>query len=611
MQLKSNTYETRRLVSEGSIKQQFKTLYPNAEEQFERLMNLMDAFAQKREPELRDRDLTKTAWLDSGDTVGMMLYVDLFADNLKGITEKIDYFKSLGVTLVHLMPLLRPREGENDGGYAVSDYRDINPKLGTMDEYCELIRAFHREGIRTCIDYVLNHTAEDHQWAMRAKAGEVKYQNYYRMYDSDEVPKRFEETLGQVFPKVAPGNFTYNTSLDKWVMTTFYPFQWDLNYDNPEVFVEMVDNLLFFANIGVDMIRLDAIPYIWKTIGTNSRNLPEVHIVMSLMRSILETCAPSVGLLGEAIVSPDEIVKYFGSEQNPECHILYNASYMVEIWNTLATRDARHIAEMKNRQIPNNAHWINYARCHDDIGWGLDEEVIRRLGFEPEAHKFFLIDFYYGTLKDSFSKGELYEFNPHNMDARNSGTFASLCGLERALEERDQYQYELALKRIRLVNALIILKRGIPMLYSGDEYGQLNDYSYKNEPNKRHDSRWLHRPRFNWKTVSEPTKAQKAIYEDIRELIGLRRQIQHGQSEQVLVQGNPHVLMLLQSDGDNDYLYFFNVTEDRQWVYTSDVRRHGLNGVWTEIIQGKKVDFSEEKILLGPYEFLVLKGGCQ
>ncbi len=597
------------------IAQTYYNLYPGCYKDLDRLFDMLEKYRTVRHPDLVRRDMEGTDWMHSSETVGMVLYVDLFADDLKGLISKSDYFSDLGVTLIHLMPILKPRTGENDGGYAVQDYRDIDPRIGSMDDLIEVINHFHQKGIRICIDYVINHTSDDHEWAIKAKSGDKKFQEYYLIYDDDIVPRQFEDTLPEVFPKVAPGNFTYNERLNKWIMTTFYSYQWDLNYRNPRVFHEMVDNLLFMANVGVDLIRLDAIPYVWKLLGTDCRNLPEAHMILSLFRDIISYCAPSTALLGEAIISPELIIRYFGSEDRPECHSLYNASYMVEIWNSLATRDARHLALMPEYDLPPGIAWINYARCHDDIGWGLDLGKTTSLGFDPQAHKQFLIDFYLGVFNDSFSIGELYEFNPRTGDARNSGTLASLAGLEKAIKTHDNYQLEMSIKRIRLVHALYLLKQGIPMIYSGDELAQLNDYSYKEDVDKCNDSRWLHRPKMKWHLLNEidqPLTPVSQVYNSIRQLIDLRKNLCQNdviQLERILYQENPHILILEQrtQDSQTQILMCFNLSEDRQWVNTSDLRRNGVEGEYSELLQGKTISFDEGKILMGPYEFFVTK----
>lgn len=605
------------------IHEVYNKLYPGEAEAFDALNEMLKTYKTNRPRALKSRDQDKTKWLESSETVGMMLYVDLFSETLEKLMDKAWYFEKLGITLIHLMPVLNARTGENDGGYAVKDYRSINPKLGDMKTFEKLLKHFHKKGIRICIDYVINHTSDDHEWAQKALAGEMKYQDYYWMYDDDEIPKLFEKDLTEVFPKVAPGNFTFNEQISKFIMTTFYPFQWDLNYTNPFVFNEMVENLLFLANVGVDMIRLDAIPFIWKIQGTDSRNLSEVHDILFLFREIIENVAPSTALLGEAIVQPDTIIKYFGSTERPECHVLYNASYMVEIWNALATRDARHIAQMTSYEIPVESLWINYARCHDDIGWGLESDRIRQLGFDPHAHKMYLIDFYLGILKNSFSIGELYEFNPQTLDARNSGTLASLAGLEKAVAQKDHYQLELALKRIELIHAMFLLRKGIPMLYSGDEWGALNNYSYKLDAEKSHDSRWLHRTKMDWDAVEmlshqsvnildhPPLDRRSEVFNRIVSIIRLRKKVylnKHVCWEVAVQLSNPHILAIKQDveGSDASILLLFNLSEDRQWIYTSELKRQNIQGIRTEYSQGKVISFEEETILMGPYEYLVV-----
>ncbi|TFZ40764.1 hypothetical protein E4100_04190 [Soehngenia longivitae] len=587
-------------------------LYPDRISDFNSLLEMIiKNYSLREENQLISNS---PEWIHSANTVGMMLYVDLFNNDIEGLVSKTEYFKNLGITLIHLMPLVQPRNGENDGGYAVRDYREVNPKLGNVESLKKAIKIFHDNGIRICIDYVINHTSDDHEWAIKAKSGDKKYQDYYFMYDDYTIPRQYEATMNQVFPKVAPGNFTYVKDLDKWVMTTFYDFQWDLNYRNPKVLEEMTSILLYYTNLGVDMIRLDAIPYIWKTIGTSCRNLPEVHIILKIFRTILAQYSPSTVLLGESIVAPEIITRYFGSEASLECDLLYNASYMVEIWNSLATRDARHISKMPivNNNLP--TEWINYARCHDDIGWGLNEDNLRRLGFDPFLHKQFLIDFYLGSYKDSFSIGELYEYDPVTKDARNCGTLASLAGLEKALLEKDNYKLELALKRINLINSLIILRKGIPMIYSGDEIGLLNNYEYKNDPDKKHDSRWIHRQKFNWEKSYNTEKCdsyERVIFNNLIKLINIRKEINLDSSiknERAIQVDNKHILVIQQlKENDDNLLLIFNFSEDRQFLSTSQLIRHGINAHMVELLQGKELNLTDDFVQIGPYEFLILK----
>lgn len=587
----------------------------DADTGFLQLLAAMETAYENRDSLHLEQDLQDPHWYLSNDLVGMMLYVDLFSGDLQGVMKRIPYFKELGITYLHFMPLLKARSGENDGGFAVEDYREIDPRFGNMEDFRQLVSLFQKEGISVCLDYVVNHTAKEHLFARRALAGEKQYQDMYFMFDTDEIPKAYEDTVPEVFPKVAPGNFTYYKEIEKWVMTSFYEYQWDLNYHNPRVFLEMADTLLFLANTGVRVIRLDAIPFMWKQLGTNCRNLPQVHTLVRMFRLIVEIVCPSVVLLGEAIVEPFQIVKYFGDEKKEECHILYNAAHMVNIWNSLATRDARLMEKSAKYSYPrpDSACWINYARCHDDIGWGLRESILREIGFDPKQHKQFLIDFYQGAHQYSFARGELYEYDPGIPDARNSGSLASLAGLEMALENRDEYQRELAHKRILLIHAQLLAESGIPLLYSGDEIATRNDSTYSNDPQKSHDSRWLHRSFFDWDRAEnrhDPCADEGRIYQTLAQLIKIRRGNSLFRSDlpsQIVECFEHAIYSFLKHDLEQDLLFLGNYCEDRQIIHTEPFRQLGLMEL-TDLITGKKVDFRHDNILLGPYEYLWLLG---
>jgi amylosucrase len=600
-----------------AIRQLHKTIYDHnaytsENKAFERLHNLLDTYKNDRSPSLKEQDAHKEGWYLSETAVGMTLYIDLFAGDLEGILQKIGYFKELGVTFIHFMPLLEGRPGENDGGYAVADYKAIDSKFGTMKTFKKVIKALHEEQIHTCIDFVINHTAKEHEWAKKALEGKSSYMDLYMMYEDDTIPNAFNETLPEVFPQVAPGNFTYFDEINRHVLTSFYPFQWDLNFKNPEVLYRIVDILLYMANLGVDMIRLDAIPFMWKELGTRCRNLPHVHLIMSLLHHVSRYVAPSVALLGEAIVEPEEIVKYFG-EKEPECDIMYNATYMVNIWNAIATRDTRLMTIDQNRLKPlQQGCWINYARCHDDIGWGFNEEATKQMGFDPFLHKQFLIQFYEGQYPGSFSKGELYEYHEETQDARNSGTLASLCGLEVAYTHRDLYQQELATKRILLIHALLLASSGLPLIYSGDELATINDYTYKNDLKKAHDSRWLHRPFFDWERANkrhELGSVEGLVFQTLKKLITLRKTQSIFAStvpQRSLDIGNPQVYVMLRENNEECFIGIFNFSEYPQWIQISKVLGSHVSSPKQELYQGKVVDVYAEKILVGPYEFLWL-----
>lgn len=509
------------------IEQQYQTLYPFLTEnsiEWQALQRVLARYKLQRPKNLQQFDL-HPKWFQSSSMIGMTLYVDLFAGSLKELNQKVSYFKNLGITFIHLMPLLKSRQGNNDGGYAVADYKDIEPKLGTMEDFKQTIFLFREAGIEIAIDFVINHTAKEHRWAQAALQGDPVYQAYYMMYDDDTIPNEFNKTVPEVLPDIYPGNFTYYPDIKKYVFKSFSEFQWDLNFANPKVLEELIDIFLFLANLGVAMIRLDAIPFIWKTLGTSCRNLPEVHEFMKFFQLVKQHVCPGVAILGEAIVEPHEIYRYFGQGEDAECDVLYNATSMVNIWEALATRDGRMIKIEADRfPVPNHGSWINYARCHDDIGWGFNEFFIRETGRDPYHHKQYLINFYNGTFPNSFARGKNYQENTKTGDARTNGTLAALLGFQEAQERQQEHLLETSFHRYQLVNMLMFSLAGMPLIYSGDEWLQGNNHGHTQDADKT-DGRWIHRPFFDWRKVNnhEPLIAYQA-YQWIQTLIEYRKQ---------------------------------------------------------------------------------------
>ena len=505
-------------------------LYEGGQPWFDQLCRDLKNIALDRKESLRCQDRKREAdpnWYKSNGILGMMMYVDCFAGNLQGVREKLDYVEECGVNYLHLMPLLESPEGRSDGGYAVSNFRRVQPELGTMEDLEQLANECRERGISLCLDFVMNHTSEDHEWARRARAGEREYMNRYYFYDNYDVPAEFEKTVPQVFPTTAPGNFTWLPDMNKFVMTTFYPYQWDLNYWNPVVLNEMIYNMLNLTNKGIDVIRIDAVPYIWKQLGTSCRNLPQVHTIVRMMRMICEIVCPGVLLLGEVVMEPEKVVPYFGTVEKPECHMLYNVTTMASTWHTVATGDARLLRRQMDivNGLPKDYVFLNYLRCHDDIGWGLDYPWLSQFGIQEVPHKRFLSDFFTGKFPDSFARGELYNDDPASGDARQCGTTASLCGIEKAAYERDEAALDRAVRFDLTLHAYMLTQSGIPVIYSGDEIGQENDYTYHEDPKKWEDSRYLHRGAFRWDKAElrhTPGTIQEKIFDGLRTLEKIR-----------------------------------------------------------------------------------------
>lgn len=558
-------------------------VYNNDMKAFSWLCNSLYEYYESRKNSLKklDREKEKNPdWYKTKNIIGMMLYVDAFADNLEGVREKIDYLKKCGVNYLHFMPLLKTPKGRSDGGYAVSDFRKVQHELGTMAELEKLTAECHKNGISCCLDFVMNHTSEDHEWARAARNGDTEAQKRYFFFDDWEYPNKFEQTVPQVFPTTAPGNFTYLDDCDKIVMTTFYPYQWDLNYGNCVVFNDMVGNMLSIANRGIDVIRLDAVPYIWKELGTSCRNLPKVHSLVRMMRIITEIVCPSVLLLGEVVMEPSKVVPYFGTVEKPECHMLYNVTTMASTWHTVATKDVRLLKRQMNQlsELPKDYIFLNYLRCHDDIGWGLDYDWLKQFGISEIPHKKFLNDYFTGKFPGSNARGELYNNDPRLGDARLCGTTASLCGIETALEDKDTDKLEKSIDCDIMLHAYMLTQSGIPVLYSGDEIGQLNDYSYHDNPEKSVDSRYLHRGKFNWKLAEncdDSDTVQGRIFQSILKLEKCRAENEVFRAEadfQTVDTGSDSVLGICREYENKKLLAYFNFSDNPQSVFLDGVK---------------------------------------
>ncbi len=523
-------FQTRLARHLDELRWLYMELYDN-DSMFAELCGRLRQFAAGRPAPLKQRDLEREAnpgWYKSSGLTGMMLYIDNFAGNLNGVRQKLPYIEKTGVNLIHLMPFLDTVPGRSDGGYAVADFRTVRPDLGSMEDLEALTADCHQRGINVCMDFVMNHTSQDHEWAKNARAGDGEYMSRYFFFSDPAIPMAYERTVPQVFPTTAPGNFTWLDDCKHYVMTSFYPYQWDLNYRNPRVFNEMMYNFLFLANKGMDMIRIDAVPYIWKELGTDCRNLPQVHTIVRMMRMIGEIVCPSVILLGEVVMEPVKVVPYFGTVEKPECHLLYNVTTMCTTWHTVATRDVRLLRKQLDivNGLPKQYVFLNYLRCHDDIGWGLDYGALKLWGVSEVPHKKFLSDWFQGLAPGSVSRGELYNADPASGDARQCGTTASLCGIEKAGLERDAEAMERAVRLDLTLHAMVFMLTGLPLLYSGDEIAQVNDYSYKNDPNKAEDSRYLHRGPMRWDLADragDPATPGGRVFAGLKVLGELRR----------------------------------------------------------------------------------------
>ena len=566
---------------------------------------------------LREVDAAREAsplWFQSQQMIGGVCYVDLFAGNLKGIREQIPYFKELGLTYLHLMPLFKSPESNNDGGYAISSFREVNPKYGTMTELKSLGEELRHNGINLVLDFVFNHTSDEHEWAKNALSGDRIYQNFYFMFPDRSLPDRYERNLREIFPEHAPGSFSYRPEIDRWVWTTFYPFQWDLNYRNPEVFNAMLGEMLFLANAGVDVLRLDAVAFIWKEMNTPCENLPQAHDLIQAFNALVRIAAPGMVFKSEAIVHPDEVARYFGegAKAGYECPISYNPTLMALLWEALATREVKLLQHSMRKRFahPRNCAWVNYVRVHDDIGWSFADEDAREMGMNPFDHRQFLNAFYAGEFEGSFARGLRFNFNPLTLDARICGMLASLAGLETALNARDSILIEHACRRIMLLYGVILSIGGIPLIYLGDELATLNDYSYQADSGKVLDQRWVHRPALDARRLENrhnKTTTEGRIFQELVHLIKLRKShaIFAGGDTYILDTGNPHVFGYIRWRQGAGFLGLFNFSEHEQAVDIARFRVYGFMQIMRDLVSDRAVILTE-RYKMEPCEFLWL-----
>ena len=594
---KGNMFQKRLEKHHDELRWLYMELYGN-DDMFAELCSQLYEYSEQRSKQLKKMDERREKdpnWYKKNDILGMMMYIDNYAGNLKGVEEKLDYLEECQVNYIHLMPFLDTPKGRSDGGYAVSDFRKVQPQLGTMEDLESLTQACHKRGMNVCMDFVMNHTSEDHEWAVRARHGEGEYMSRYFFYHDYSIPSQYEKTVPQVFPTTAPGNFTWLQEAGHFVMTTFYPYQWDLNYRNPRVFNEMVYNFLFLANKGIDVMRIDAVPYIWKELGTNCRNLPQVHSIVRMMRMICEIVCPGVLLLGEVVMEPEKVVPYFGTVEKPECHMLYNVTTMASTWHTVATGDTRLLKLQMDivSGLPKEYVFLNYLRCHDDIGWGLDYGFLKQFGMNEVIHKKYLNDFLTGAFPEAFGRGELYNSDPTSGDARLCGTTASLCGIEKAAYERNDEALAQAVRLDLMLHAYMLTQSGIPVIYSGDEIGQENDYTYHEEPDRWGDSRYLHRGRFRWDLEakrSETGTVQEKLFNGIGKLEKIRKgsPVFHTDAQvHTIDTRDDAVLGIVRENAGQKLTALFNFSAYEKTVYLEE----GTG--YTDLISGKKTKGSE------------------
>jgi amylosucrase len=601
----------------------FYTLYGHRADFKLQMLRLVEVMAKgyiDRSTELERIDIQREQdhnWFLSQKWVGMALYSNGFADNLPDLINKISYFQELGINMVHIMPILKCPEGKSDGGYAISDFRKIDDRFGNLQDVRNIAEEFRKRDILLVLDIVLNHTSDEHEWAKQASKGDRRFQDYYYIFENREVPNMFEQSMPAVFPETDPGNFTWNEEMGKWVMTVFHDYQWDLNYSNPAVFIEMLDIILFWANQGVDILRLDAVAFLWKKIGTSCQNERKAHLILQLMKDCCQVTAPGVLFIAEAIVAPVEVIKYFGEDAiaAKECEIAYNATLMALLWDGIATKNTKLIYQgIKN--LPDKlerATWLNYVRCHDDIGFGFDDNDIRLAGYEPHSHRRFLVDYFSGKY-DASARGLIFMPNEATGDARICGSLASLVGLESAIENGDNQLIASAINRILLLHGIILSFGGIPLIYNGDALGVLNDYSFTEDPSKSNDNRWVHRPKIDWGKAELRKKqgtVEYTIFNAMKKMISIRKEISafaDFNNRELLQIDNPHLLCFMRFDPQRPsqkVLAIANFDANPQYLDLETIGNVGFSAYsqFVDLYSGKLPSQHDGRIVLQGYQF--------
>ena len=550
-----------------------------AEELAVRVVGLALQGFRTRPTAMRGLDLEREAepdWFQSPRMLGYACYADRFAGDLRGVADKTPYLAELGVTYLHLLPLLRPRPGDSDGGYAVMDYRSVREDLGTVDDLSALASTLRQRGISLAVDLVLNHVAREHEWARRARAGEQRYRDFFHVFPDRRGPDAFEATLPEVFPETAPGSFTWDDELAAWVWTTFNAWQWDLNWHNHEVFCELLEVVLFLANTGVEVLRLDAIAFLWKREGTDCQDQPEVHALTQALRAAVRIAAPAVLFKAEAIVGPERLVPYLGVGQRAGkvSDLAYHNGLMVHLWSSLAARDVRLMVTALRRfpARPTTTAWGTYVRCHDDIGWAIGDEDAAAVGWDGQSHRRFLSDYYTGAFPGSDARGLVFQENPLTGDRRVSGSAASLAGLSAALEDGSPERIDLAVRRLVVLHLAVLAFGGVPLLWMGDELGLLDDPDWAAEPQHEADNRWAHRPRMPWDVAarrSEEGTVEHRIFCALRDAVRARAgqpSMRGDVDPTVLDPVDPAVLGLLRSGPGGPLVALHNLADrDALW----------------------------------------------
>ena len=583
------------------LKWLYSELYPDKEVYFDKLIKHLKKAYVQRDEYLHDLDTQREHEADcytKRNFVSMAMYVHCFSGTLKNFAKRLPYLAESNINCVHLKGIIKSLKDKNDGEFAISDFKAIEKSIGDVKDLAKLSEKCHKKDIDVCVDLVLNHTSDEHDWAMRMCDGESEYEDKYYVYKRENLPEIIKEDGKRV--ETVAGNFTYVKAIDKYVMSTFHEYTWDLNYHNPEVFNEMAENLLFLANTGVDIVRLDYMAYIWKQKDNAHHNLPQVHTILRMLRLISEIVCPSVILLGEVAISPDRLAPYFGSAEKPECHLIYDASTMAVIWHSVATGN---VALLKHQfdmlaSLPKNEVLQNSLRDSDEIKWVLDFDFLAKQGMQKTPHQQFLNNYFAGEFDGSFALGKKYEAEGNADKVHVCGTVASLCGIEYYDKQKDKAKMQLAIDLDIMLHALMLSQSGIPTICSGDEVGQCSDFKFKKD-----DLSYLKRDKFNWHKAGrrKTEKAMQAnIYQSLVKLTSIRNDYavfaQNAKVKTLLTWDEATLAIVRETDSEKFIgIYNFSSSERPAWIKEND-------GEYTDLYSGE-TNVNAVDMKLAPYSF--------
>ncbi|NUN47552.1 MAG: maltose alpha-D-glucosyltransferase [Candidatus Brocadiae bacterium] len=379
--------------------------------------------------------------------------------DLRGLTERLDYIRGLGVGAIWLLPIFpSPRK---DDGYDVSDFRGIHPDIGTLDDFRILLEKAHEAGLRVLVDLVLNHTSDQHPWFQSARRGPGHPHHDWYVWSPTPAP---HPDVRVIFSDTESSNWTLDPACGLYFWHRFYAHQPDLNYDNPEVRAAMLDIARYWLDLGVDGFRIDAAPYLFEREGTLCEGLPETHAFLRALRGVCDTFSPPRILLAEANQSPEELAAYFG--QGDEVHMAFDFPLMPRLFLALRREDARPIIDILRRQpvLPAGCQWAMFLRNHDEL-------TLEKI--DPDDRQF-MWDEYAGLPGARFNLGIRRRLWPLLSGGR---------------------------RQIELLHALILSIPGCAVLYYGDEIGMGDDVRLGDRMGVRTPMQWTTGPNAGFSTA--------------------------------------------------------------------------------------------------------------